>query len=79
MTILLWLAGLVVLGYVADLSYHEGATIRYLAVPVFWLWAVYGVYLLPMRMFKALGRMSEWATRERAARAAARLAGKVAP
>jgi hypothetical protein len=71
MTILQWLAWLVVLGYVADLSYHDHATLRLLAVPVFWLWAAYGVYLVPMRFFKILRGAGEWASRERAARATA--------
>ena len=74
MTILVWLAWLVVLGYVADVSYHAHATLRWLAVPVFWLWAAYGVLLVPKRIYVVLRGWKEYGDARRARAATARRA-----
>jgi hypothetical protein len=68
MTILEWAAWLVVLWYVADLSAADHATLRWLAVPVAWLWALRGVLLVPRRAFQWLTGLKAQAEFARAGR-----------
>lgn len=72
MTILEWAAWLVVLWYVADLSAADHATLRWLAVPVAWLWALRGVLLVPKRAYHWLAGLKAQAEFARNARPAAR-------